>query len=107
VVDALAADAQPLRALYLLAVGPAVDIAPIPEREAFMGLVRASFQLHLDDPERSRGLFERIGALLDAVPVRRLSYPREFASLAAVREAVLADVEALASPASSEGCACS
>jgi hypothetical protein len=98
--------AEPLRALYLLAAGPTVEIAPLPEREAFMSLVRASFQLHLDDPERARGLFERLGALLDAIPVRRLSYPRDLDRLGAVREAVLADIEALASPAVSEGCAC-
>ena len=103
----LATGAEPLRALYLLVVGTTIEIAPLPEREAFMTLVRASFQLHLDDKERSRGLFERIGALLDAVPVRRLSYPREWGRLGAVREALLADVETLATPASSEGCACS
>jgi hypothetical protein len=103
----LAAGAEPLRALYLLGVGPTVEVAPLPEREAFMALVRASFQLHLDDQERSRGLFERLGALLDAVPVRRLSYPRDLDRLGAVRKALLADVAALASPASSEGCACS
>ena len=103
----LAPGAEPLRALYLLAVGPALEIAPLPKREAFMALVAASFQLHLDDQERSRGLFERLGALLDAVPVRRLSYPRELGRLGVVREALLADVAALATPASSEECACS
>ena len=103
----LAPGAEPLRALYWLDAGPTVDIQLLPEREAFMALVAASFQLHLDDQERSRGHFERVGALLDAIPVRRLSYPRDFARLGAVREALLADVTALASPASSEGCACS
>jgi len=103
----LATGPEPLRALYLLVVGTPIEIAPLPEREAFMTLVAASFQLHLDDQERSRGLFDRIGALLDAVPVRRLSYPRELDRLGAVREALLADVLSLASPASSEGCACS
>ncbi len=103
----LATGAEPLRALYLLGVGPTVEVAPLPEREAFMALVRASFQLHLDDQERSRGLFERLGALVDVVPVRQVSYPREWDRLGAVREALLADVETLASPASSEECACS
>ena len=103
----LATGAEPLRALYLLGAGPNLEIAPLPEREAFMALVRASFQLHLDDQERSRGLFERLGSLRDAIPVRRLSYPRELDRLGAVRCALLADVETLASPASSGGCACS
>jgi hypothetical protein len=103
----IATGPQPLRALYLLDAAAAIGIAPLPDRDAFMALVRASFQLHLDDPERSRGLFERIGALTDAVPVRRLSYPREFARLGDVREALLEDAEMLATLASSTGCACS
>jgi len=93
---ALAAGALPLQALYLLDTGAAITIAPLPEREAFMVLLRGLIQLHLGDRERSRGLFERIGDLQDAVSVRRLAYPRDFARLGAVREAVLADVEALA-----------
>ena len=103
----LAANPQPLRALYVLDTADEITIAPLPERDAFIALVGASFQLHLDDQERSRGLFERIGTLLDAVPVRRLSYPRDFTRLGAVREALLADAAAVATPASSAGCACS
>ena len=106
-VFTVATGPEPLRALYLLGVGPTVEVAPLPDREAFMALVAASFQLHLDDPERSRGLFERLGTLLDTIPVRRLSYPRELDRLGAVRCALLADLESLASPASSGGCACS
>jgi hypothetical protein len=87
----------PLRRLYVLAVsGPEassgkIEIAPLPQSQAFLALLRASFQLHLDDQERSRGIFERIAALMDAVPVRRLSYPREFARLADVRQALMED----------------
>jgi hypothetical protein len=103
----LATGAEPLRALYLLGAGPTIEIAPLPKREAFMALVAASFQLHLDDQERSREHFERLGTLLDAIPVRRLYYPREWDRIGAVRCALLADVAALASPASSEECACS
>jgi len=103
----LAAGPKPLQALYVLDAGREIGIAPLAERDAFIALVRASFQLHLDDRERSRGLFERIGALLDAVPVRRLSYPRDLSRLGAVREALLGDAAILASPASSAGCACS
>jgi hypothetical protein len=102
----VAAGAVPLRALYLLDVDAAVAIEPLTEREAFMVLLRASFQLHLEDRERSRGLFERIGGVQDIVPVRRLSYPRDFACLGAVREAVLADVDEPAARAGSAGCAC-
>lgn len=86
----LAADPQPLLALYLLDEGPKLDVAEISERDAFMALLRASFQLHLDDQERSRGHFERIGALQDAIPVRRLTYPRDYSVLGEVREALTA-----------------
>jgi hypothetical protein len=104
---ALAAGALPLLALYVLDTDTAITIETLPERDAFLIVLRASFQLHLEDQERSRGLFERIGGVLDAVPVRRLSYPRDFARLGAVREAVIADVEDLALLARAEGCACS
>jgi hypothetical protein len=93
---ALAAGAVPLRAFYVLECGSGIEIAPLPDREAFLSLVRSSFLLHLDDPERSRGLFDRIGGLRDAVPVRRLTYPREFTRLPAVREALLTDLGYLA-----------
>ena len=83
---------QPLRALYVLESGPEIAIAPLAGREAFLALLRSCFPLHLDDQERSRGLFERIGRLRDAVPIRSLSYPRDFARLSAVREALIRDV---------------
>ena len=101
----LAKGAEPLQALYLLDHGVEVSIAPLPERDAFMVLLRASFQLHLDDKERSRELFERIGGLQAAVPVRRLSYPRVFGRLGAVREALMKDAEELASPPVLQACA--
>jgi hypothetical protein len=103
----LATGPQPLRGLYLLDTAADIGIAPVPDREAFVALLRASFQLHLDDPERSGELFWRVAALLDAVPVRRLSLPRDFTRLGAVCKALLEDAVALAIPASSAGCACS
>lgn len=88
----MAAGPVPLRAVYLLETGPRIEIGRVAGPEAFVGIVRSCFPLHLDDEERSRELFERIGALLDRVPVRRLSYPREYARLAEVREALLEDL---------------
>jgi len=87
----MAAGPHPLRALYLLDAGAQIGIEPLGERAAFMALLGAAFQLHLDDRNRSRELFHRIGALGDAVPMRRLTYPRSFTHLGAVREALLAD----------------
>jgi hypothetical protein len=104
---ALATGPAPLVALYVLDTAAEIGIAGMPHREAFMALLRASFQLHLNDSERSRELFLRVGALLDAAPVRRLSFPRDLAVLGAVRNAVLTDARELSTLASSEGCACS
>jgi hypothetical protein len=93
---ALTTGPQPLRALYLLEASDRIGIGPVPDREAFVAVLRASFQLHLDDTERSRQLFWRVAALVDELPVRRLSIPRDFKRLGAVREAVLADVTGIA-----------
>jgi hypothetical protein len=60
---------------HLLEAGAAIEIADSPARHAFMALRRSSFR-PFDDEERSRDHFLRIAALLDGVPVRRLSYPR-------------------------------
>jgi hypothetical protein len=106
-VMTLATGPQPLRALYLLDTAAEIGIAPVPDREAFVALLRASFQLHLDDSERSRELFWRVANLRDAVPVLRLSFPRDFSRLDAVCEALLEDAAAQPTPANSAGCACS
>jgi hypothetical protein len=98
---------RPLVALYALQERPEIETSRLPEREAFLALLKASFQLHLDDEERSRGHFERLSALLDGVPVRGLAYPREFVRLSEVRTAVLGDLAGIPIPASSAGCACS
>ena len=82
---------QPIAALYVLTDGPAIDVAPLADREAFMALLSASFQLHLDDAVRSKASFEQIGSLHASVPIRRLTYPRQFTRLPAVVDAVLAD----------------
>jgi hypothetical protein len=87
----LTAGPSPLRGFYLLDMGPRIEIAPLTGRDAFVTLVRSCFQLHLDDPGRSRDQFDRIGALIDAVPVRRLKYPRDYARLPEVRSALLED----------------
>ncbi len=83
---------RPLLALFVLGVSETVRIQPMPPRQAFLALVAASFQLHLDDPARSRRLFEGLGALVDRVPVRKLLYPREFARLPDVRSTVAASL---------------
>ena len=102
----------PLIALYVLAApednasGAQLSIRRATPRDALVTLLRGSFQLHLDDPERSREQLDRIAALADTVPVSVLRYPRELSRLPEVIEAIRADVLAL-TPASSAGSACS
>lgn len=86
----------PLRALYRLETAASIAIAPLRGQDAFLSLVRSSFQLHLGDADRSSAMFGRIGALLDAVPLRRLEYPREFSHLDAVCRHLIDDAASLA-----------
>jgi hypothetical protein len=95
----LAAGPEPLRGLYWLAPGPRIVIDELDQRAGFLALIRSSFQLHLDDPERSGRLFDRVGALSQALPVRRLTYPRELGLLPAVRDALVADAALYLAPA--------
>jgi hypothetical protein len=99
----------PLVAIYRLDIGPRIEVASVTGREAFVALLRACFQLHLDDAARSRDLFARIGAIVDAIPLRRVSYPRDLAILPDVRRALLDDASRRAptTPASFAGYACS
>jgi hypothetical protein len=88
-------DALPLRALFVLtppnsAALEFVDVNPILQRDAFMTLVRHSFQLDLETPARQREFFSLVGRHVSAIPTYRLSYTRSFDLLPAVRQAVLA-----------------
>lgn len=84
---------RPLVALYLLDVAREGEDSPRVEavrgREAVLALVRASFQLHLDEPDRTGALLTRLAALARGVPVRRLVHPRRFEVLPRVIDAVL------------------
>jgi len=88
-------DAVPLAALFVLTAPNSaalefVDVNPIAQRDAFMTLVRHSFQLDLDNPARQREFFSLVGRHVSAIPTYRLSYTRSFELLPAVRQAVLA-----------------
>ena len=93
-----ACGAFPLRAIYVLdEPSPAEDsdraeTTLLPPREGFVALLRSCFQLHLDDPVRTRRLFEQISELLDAVPVRAVRYARRLELLPGVRDEVLRDL---------------
>ena len=87
---------SPLRAIYALEEGRTLAIAPLPGAHAIMALVKSSFHLHWGDAERSRDHLERIAATVRAVPPRLLCYPRDFAALPRVIDALLEDLAGLA-----------
>ncbi|MGE0447550.1 MAG: hypothetical protein AB7P99_20170 [Vicinamibacterales bacterium] len=66
-----------LRRLYLLNPGGRrVSSAPVAPREAVIRLLEASFQLDHDAADAMRQAFENLTRVVEAVEVRRLSYPR-------------------------------
>ena len=71
-----------------------IAIEAVSPLDGFVAVLRAIFQLHLDDAPRARALFRRVASLIERVPVRRLSYPREMGRLDEVRDAVLRDLAA-------------
>jgi hypothetical protein len=86
-----------LRTIYVLA-GPdemrrqrKVRIEPIIGREAFLALVANTFNSLIDDSARLRRQIIETARFLEAVPVKRLSFPRLLARLPDVREAILTD----------------
>lgn len=84
---ALASGPVLLREVYVLSGGVTtcgVRSDPIRGLEAILALVRASFQLHLDDSKRTAEFFARIVTLAASLPLRRLSYPRRFDVLSQV-----------------------
>ena len=88
-------DAAPLRALYVLRPrrpGGPVVIRPLSPRRAFVELTRNTFNACVLDAARLARQFDLAACVAAAVPVKTLTYPRGLDRLAAVREAVEADV---------------
>ena len=82
----------PVRYMYFLGEGIAdsVDIAPISGRDAMIELVRNSFLLDVEEKAMLAHHFSQLTKLVSQSIFFRLDYPRNFESLTAVREAVLA-----------------
>lgn len=89
----------PLSAIYIMtppAKGrqPAgVRIRTLTPRQAFLELVRNTFNLAVEETGRLERQFSQATRVAMAVPVKSLSYPRRFSMLSAAREAILADLE--------------
>ena len=86
-----------MKAIYVLrppgARAPSrVVIRRLSHRRAFVELVRNTFNMAVSEPERLERQFALATRLAMDVPVRSLSYPREFGMLRDAREAILADL---------------
>ena len=90
-----ASEPAPLRAIFLLGPGEsdAVAIAPLSEAEALTQLIQNAFVLDVEDKPRLRAHFGRIAALAGTVRCHALDYPRRYAQLPAVIEAICACVQ--------------
>ncbi len=96
-LDAERLSPVPLRAIYVLAPphetrgSRSVRIESIAPREAFLALIANTFNRRIGHSGRLRRQVSANALLMGAVPVKKLSYPRSFARLPQVIEAILAD----------------
>lgn len=85
----------PLRQVYLLSspeeVGETrrISIVPLSPQEALVALVKHAFRLNITDRARLRAEFEHLSRVAASLIVYRLTFPRDFSLLPAVREAIL------------------
>ena len=90
--------AAPLKIIYVLTAPrevfrkQSVQIIRLSEREAFVELIRNTFNYLITDSERLQRQYDESLALAARVPVKRISYPRVLTSLPEVRAAILADL---------------
>jgi hypothetical protein len=86
-----------LEAIYSLAAPrdacrtTSASIEPLSRREAFLALVKGTFNRRVVSQERLARQFSAMAGLADLIPVKTLSYPRMLDRLPEVRDAVLAD----------------
>ena len=87
----------PLRAIYVLTpprrrAPRQLRIRRLPARQAFMEIVRNTFNMAITDTARLERQFALASALSSSIPIRSLSYPRRFEMLSAAKDAILADL---------------
>ncbi len=82
----------PLRRLYVLEEGPAIELEPVSPQEAVVELVRHSYLVRLLAAEETEVHFVQCANLVKAVSVRRLRRPRHLEGLAALARSVEDDV---------------
>lgn len=87
----------PLKAIYVLRppgtrTPSRVAIRRLSYRRAFVELVRNTFNMAVNEPGRLERQFSLATRLAMDVPVKSLSYPREFSMLTGARDTILADL---------------
>ena len=91
--------ARPLHRIYILARHPEpgnsnITIAPLSPRDAFIALMKHPYRLEIGIHERLRKEFDVIGRVVKLIDVRSMTYPRDYALLPKVCEAILSDLKA-------------
>jgi len=91
----------PLRSIYVLSP-PApvlrsrkVTIRRLPQRKAFLSLLKNTFNTKVTEPERLKRQFTFFTQVVSKVPIKTLSYPRTLKSLPLVRETIINDLKDL------------
>lgn len=103
-VDSIASGPHRVRALFILdspseePEGVAISVQPIEGAEALMELLQHGFMLDPGDRDTIERQFLATGDLVEALPLFRLSYPRDFSSLQEVRETMAAALEGWEGP---------
>lgn len=90
-------DAINLQCIYVLRNSgvDSVTIAPMPKAAAFMALVNHSFLLDTESSEVLARHFSQLQTLIGTTKVFSLDYPREFAQLPQVKNAIVAHAHSL------------
>jgi hypothetical protein len=89
----------PLRGIYALPApgskvcSSAVRISVLPPGQSFLALVKNTFNNRIVSPARLERQFEAATTVAGLMPVKQVSFPRGLSRIAAVRDALLADLE--------------
>ena len=84
-----------MRRMYFLGTGDVdqASFAPMTPGEAMIGLVGNSFLLDIEGRESLSAHFNQVADLANLPIFFRLDYPRSFAALPAIRQAILEHAE--------------
>jgi hypothetical protein len=89
-----ASDPAPLRRLFFLTDDAGeISFERLPQGRAFMALVEFAYNLDIEDKAFLRRQFDSVGQLTADVPAYAIHYPRDFAALPALRQAILRHLE--------------